>query len=81
MRYQVIDVYHQHPLQHYLAECITTHSPQFVVIQSTRILCIGFDILDVNEDHSSASSAMGEDIALKILKQFDYFDKSYISAH
>ncbi|WP_407410350.1 hypothetical protein [Acinetobacter sp.] len=79
MRYQVIDVYHKHNLKHYIAKCLQPHSPQFIVIQSPRILCLDLDILDVSEDHQHASSAMGEHIGLKVLTHFDSFDKTYMS--
>lgn len=81
MRYQVIDVYHKHNLKHYIAKCLEPHSPQFIIVQSPQTLCLGLDILDVSADHQQASSAMGERIGLKVLSQFDSFDKTYMSRH
>lgn len=81
MRYQVIDVYHKHNLKHYIAKCLKPHSPQFIIVQSPRILCLDLDILDVSDDNQHASSAMGEHIGMKVLSHFDSFDKTYMSRH
>ena len=79
MRYQIIDVYQTSNINRYIAKCLKKHSPQFVVIESTRTLCLDVDIINVNQNHTTATWATGEEIALKILNQFDTFDKTYMS--
>ena len=81
MRYQIIDVYQTSNINHYIAKCLKKHSPQFVVIESPRTLCLGLDIIIVNQNHTTATWATGEEITLKILNQFETFDKAYMSRH
>ena len=79
MRYKIIDVYQTENLKRYIAKCLKKHSPQFIVIESKRTLCLNLDIILVNSQHTSATSITGEDISLKILNKFDTFDKTYMS--
>ncbi|MFC6053747.1 hypothetical protein A6M14_00040 [Acinetobacter sp. Ac_877] len=79
MRYQIIDVYQTEDLKRYIAKCLKKHSPQFIVIESQRTFCLNIDIINVNCQHTSATSATGEEISLKILNKFDTFDKTYMS--
>lgn len=77
MRYQIIDVYQTENLKRYIAKCLKKYSPQFIIIESKRTFCLNLDIINVNIQHTSATSAMGEEISLKILNKFDTFDKTY----
>jgi hypothetical protein len=77
MRYKVIDVYQKDSLKRYVAKCLKTHSPQFIVIESKQTLCLNIDIIDVDKQHQIATWATGEQISLKILSGFDSFDKTY----
>ena len=79
MRYQIIDVYQTKCLNRYIAKCLKKHSPQFIVIESPTTFCLNLDIINVNQQHTSASSATGEEISIKILNKFDTFDKTYMS--
>ncbi len=79
MRYKIIDVYQKANLKHYIAKSLKPRSPQFIVIESPQTLCLNLDIVDVNLLTSVTTWATGEEIAMKILNQFDSFDKSYMS--
>lgn len=81
MRYKIIDVYKQENFERYIAQCLKNASPQFIVIESPRILCKGLDIIDVNESISHATWATGERLELNILKTCDSLDKIYESDH
>lgn len=80
MRYQIIDVYQNQNLKHYIAKCLKPYSPQFIEIESHQTLCLHLDIIDVNPQTSVTTWATGEAISMKILNQFDHFDKSYMLA-
>ncbi|ATZ64282.1 hypothetical protein PYR74_14935 [Acinetobacter bereziniae] len=77
MRYKIIDVYKLHHIQRYIAKCLKTQSPQFIVIESHQTLCKELDIIDVDLSQSVATWATGEKIALKILHQSDHIEKFY----
>lgn len=81
MRYKIIDVYKQENIEHYIAQCLKTQSPKFIVVQSPRILCKGLDIIDVNDAISSATWATGESIDMHVLKFADCLDKIFESDH
>ena len=81
MRYKIIDVYKQHHLKQYIAQCLKQHSPRFIVISSTRTLCKELDIIDVDLNLMHASWATGEKIALNVLYSADHLEKFYESDH
>lgn len=79
MRYKIIDVYQKENIKHYIAKCLKPRSPQFIIIESPQTLCLNLDIIDVNPKAAVTTWATGEEIAMKILQQFDSFDKTYLS--
>lgn len=79
MRYKIIDVFQNNNAKHYIAKCLKKHSPQFIVITSPFTLCVNFDIINVNRQHTQATWATGEEIALHVLNSFDHFDKAYLT--
>lgn len=79
MRYKIIDVYQQNHLPQYIAQCLKQHSPRFIIISSSRILCKEIDIIDVDLQLMHASWATGENIALNIMYSADSLDKFYES--
>ena len=79
MRYKIIDVYQKDNLKRYVAKCLKPHSPQFIVIESPQTLCLNIDIIEVNPHTAVATWATGEAISMKILQQFDHFDKTYMT--
>jgi hypothetical protein len=79
MRYKIIDVYQKENIKRYIAKCLKPRSPQFIIIESPQTLCLNLDIIDVNPKTSVTTWATGEEIAMKILQQFDSFDKTYLS--
>ncbi|WP_353144779.1 hypothetical protein [Acinetobacter pragensis] len=79
MRYKIIDVYQKENLKHYIAKSLKPRSPQFIIIQSPQTLCLNLDIIDVNPKTAVTTWATGEEIAMKILRQFDSFDKAYLA--
>lgn len=82
MRYKIIDQYQEQNLQQqYIAQCLKQHSPRFIIISSSRILCKETDIIDVDFQLMHASWATGENIALNILYSADSLDKFYESDH
>ena len=81
MRYKIIDVFQQQNLPQYIAQCLKQHSPRFIIISSSRILCKETDIIDVDFNLMSASWATGENIALNILHSANSLDKFYESDH
>ena len=81
MRYKIIDVYKIDGIQRYIAKCLKTQSPQFIVIESARTLCKEIDIIDVDLKQSVATWATGEKIALKIIHQSDHIEKFYTNEH
>lgn len=80
MRYKIIDVYQKENLRRYIAKCLKSRSPQFIVIESPQTLCLNLDIIDVNPHTAVTTWATGEAISMKILNQFDSFDKAYMSS-
>jgi hypothetical protein len=81
MRYKIIDVYKLQGIQRYIAKCLKSHSPQFIVIESARTLCKELDIIYVDLEKAHATWATGEKIALKIIHQSDHFEKFYTTEH
>ena len=81
MRYKIIDVYKLQDIQRYIAKCLKTQSPQFIVIESNRTLCKELDIIDVDLEKSIATWATGEKIALKIIHKSDHIEKFYNIDH
>lgn len=79
MRYKIIDVYKSKTINAYIAKCLKQHSPQFIIIESARTLCVNLDIIEVNHQTTHATWITGEEISLKILTSFDHFDKTYMS--
>ncbi|OTG87510.1 hypothetical protein B9T31_03115 [Acinetobacter sp. ANC 4558] len=77
MRYKIIDIYKKEEITFYIAKCLKKHSPQFIIVQSAQILCVNLDIIEVDHESLVATWATGEEIALKVLKHFDCYDKSY----
>lgn len=77
MRFKIIDVYHHHNTQHYIAKCLKENSPQFITLATDRTLCKELDIIDVDLQTGKATWATGEKISLQILNQFDYLEKVY----
>ena len=81
MRYKIIDVYQLQNIQRYIAKCLKTQSPQFIVIESDQTLCKELDIIDVDLQASIATWATGERIDLKIIHQSNQIEKFYDFEH
>ncbi|MFW1857253.1 hypothetical protein A7P53_04910 [Acinetobacter defluvii] len=77
MRYKIIDTYHHHNTQRYIAKCLKPHSPLFITLESERTLCKEIDIIDVDLETNKATWATGEKISLNVLNQFDHLEKIY----
>ena len=75
MRYKIVDVYKLENIQRYIAKCLKTNSPQFIIIETNRTLCKELDIIDVDLEQAVASWATGENISLRVVHQSDHLER------
>lgn len=77
MRYKIIDIYQHCHNKQYIAQCLKSNSPQFIIVESQNTLCRGLDIIDVDHQTAKASSITGEMHSLNVIHHTDRLERLY----